>query len=97
MIMNNFHFNEHAQDTWKCHWLIGHIIFINDHLCGDVKMMHWAFFRERVHLTRSYESLDNIVPNYQSDFFISHLCLWSIGMRHQQHLEIMPMYFDFGL
>ena len=28
MTMNKFHFNEHKQDTWKCDWLIGHIISI---------------------------------------------------------------------
>ena len=27
-IMNKFHFNEHKKDTWKCDWLLGHIIFI---------------------------------------------------------------------
>ena len=26
--MNKFHFNEHKKDTWKCDWLIGHIISI---------------------------------------------------------------------
>ena len=29
MKMNKFHFNEHKQDTWKCDWLIGHIISIH--------------------------------------------------------------------
>ena len=28
MTMNKFHFNEHKQDTWKCDWLICHIISI---------------------------------------------------------------------
>ena len=28
MTMNKFHFNEHKQDSWKCDWLIGHIISI---------------------------------------------------------------------
>ena len=26
--MNKFHFNEHKQETWKCDWLIGHLISI---------------------------------------------------------------------
>ena len=30
MTMNKFHFNEHKQDTWKCDWLIGHIISIKN-------------------------------------------------------------------
>ena len=30
MTMNKFHFNELKKDTWKCDWLIGHIIYIND-------------------------------------------------------------------
>ena len=30
MTMNKFHFNEHKQDTWKCDWLIGHIISIRN-------------------------------------------------------------------
>ena len=29
MTMNGFHFNGHKQDTWKCDWLIGHIISIS--------------------------------------------------------------------
>ena len=28
MIMNRFHFNKHKQDSWKCDWLIHHIISI---------------------------------------------------------------------
>ena len=32
MIMNKFYFNEHKRDTWKCDWLIGHIISINPFL-----------------------------------------------------------------
>ena len=26
--LNKFPYNEHKRDTWKCDWLIGHIIFI---------------------------------------------------------------------
>ena len=26
MTMNEYHFNEYKQDSWKCYWLIGHII-----------------------------------------------------------------------
>ena len=27
--MNKYHFNEHKQNTWKCDWLIGHMISIS--------------------------------------------------------------------
>ena len=30
MKMNKFNFNEHKKDTWKCDWLIGHIISITN-------------------------------------------------------------------
>ena len=52
MTMNKFHFNEHKQDTWKCDWLIGHIISISlslglkpitfvhqPHSCSDAKKL----------------------------------------------------------
>ena len=36
--MNKFYFNEHKQDTWKCDWLIGHIISI-------MWIKHWLVIR----------------------------------------------------
>ena len=37
--MNEFHFNEHKQDTCKCDWLICHIISITMHLNSQLLLL----------------------------------------------------------
>lgn len=56
-----------------------------DHLCEDTKKGHWAFFGERVHRTYPYESLDDIIYNYQLGWFMSQLYMWSLDLRYQRY------------
>ena len=44
-------------------------------------------FGERVHWIDMYKSLNGIIPNNQTSWFISQLCTWSFNLRHQQHLK----------
>ena len=68
-----------------------------NHQCGDTKYKHWVLFIERVYWIDPWESLNSILPNYQSNWFMSPLCIWSFDLRHQRDLMNIWLYFDHDL
>ena len=49
-------------------------------------------FGERVHWIDRYESLNGNIPNCQSGWFMSWLCMWSFDLRHQRHRVLIMTY-----
>ena len=54
-------------------------------------------FGERVHWIYPYESLNDIIANSQSGWFMSWLCMWSFDLRYQRHLVDGWSCFDYDL
>ena len=50
-------------------------------------------FTELIHMN----SLMVIIPNCQSSWFMTHLCMWCFDLRHQIHLMDGWSYFDYDL
>ena len=46
-------------------------------IMGGTKDRKWVLFSERVHWIDLYQSLNAIIPNFQSGWFILKLCMWS--------------------
>ena len=52
-------------------------------ICVEIYMNRYcALFGERVHWIDPYESLNAILPNYQSSWFLSQLSMWSFHLRY---------------
>ena len=58
MTMNKFYFNEHKQDTWKCDWLIGHIISIME-LC--VSGVNIGFDNPSMSMEEDGDNLEGVI------------------------------------
>ena len=70
--MNEFHFNEHKQDTWKCDWLIGHIISITPHMYESLQTLHFTFLQT---LFKTLQNNSSMSLFYENSFEISNYLL----------------------
>ena len=77
--MNKFHFNAHKPDTWKCDWLIGHIISISINYETSKAQLVVVFllffhltFMQLTHVPISLWFSESRIPSYTRQSILLH-------------------------